>query len=134
MHSSSNLYGMTSEEQALVAVERRRLRALVDADLVVAAALHADEFQLITPRGFAYAKRDYLEAVRSGQIDYLVWDPDDIDARVRGDSGCVRYTATLNMRFDGHETGTRRYWHTDYYEREDGRWQVVWSQATEVVM
>jgi hypothetical protein len=23
-------------------------------------------------------------------------------------------------------------WHTDYYEREDGRWRVIWSQATEI--
>ena len=123
---------VSADEQALVAVERRRLRSLIDADLVVAEELHSDEFQLITPRGFPYSKREYLDAVRSGQIDYLVWDPDDIDARVRGDSGCVRYAATLNMRFDGRETGARRYWHTDYYERRDGRWQVVWSHATEV--
>jgi hypothetical protein len=23
-------------------------------------------------------------------------------------------------------------WHTDSYEQRDGRWQVVWSQATEI--
>jgi len=42
-------------------------------------------------------------------IDYVVWGPDDIEARVQGDAGCVRYAATINMRFDGRETGTRRY-------------------------
>ena len=30
-----------------------------------------------------------------------------------------------------HETH-RRYWHTDYYERRDDRWQVIWSHATEI--
>jgi hypothetical protein len=115
----------------LVDVELRRLRSLVEADLVTAEEIHGDDFQLITPRGFPYSKREYLDAIASRLIDYLVWDPDDIEVRVRGDAGCVRYAATMNMRFDGRETGTRRYWHTDYYERQDGRWQVVWSQATE---
>ncbi len=116
----------------MVEVERRRLRALVDADLVTAGELHADDFQLITPRGFPYSKREYLEAVLSGLIDYVVWDPDQIEARVHRDAGCLRYASTINMRFDGHETGLRRYWHTDYYERRDGRWHVIWSQATEI--
>jgi hypothetical protein len=123
---------VTREEHALVEVERRRLCALVDADLVTAEELHADDFQLITPRGFPYSKREYLDAVRSGLIDYLVWDPEQIDARVHGDAGCLRYAATINMRFDGTETGPRRYWHTDYYERRDGCWHVIWSQATEI--
>ena len=26
----------------------------------------------------------------------------------------------------------RRFWHTDIYELRDGRWQVVWSQATRI--
>jgi hypothetical protein len=25
-----------------------------------------------------------------------------------------------------------RYWHMDVYEQRDGRWQVVWSQATQI--
>lgn len=112
---------MTLEKEALVEIERCRLRALVDADLTVAEELHADDFQLITPRGFPYSKREYLEAVRSGLIDYRIWDPDDIEARVHGDAGCLRYAATINMRFEGREVGPRRYWHTDYYERLDGR-------------
>lgn len=27
-----------------------------------------------------------------------------------------------------------RYWHTDAYKKCDGRWQVVWSQATGIVL
>jgi hypothetical protein len=126
------VWGVTPDENALAEVERRRLRALVEVDLATAEELHSDEFQLITPRGFPYSKREYLEAVRSGLIDYLVWDPDQMEARVHHDAGCLRYSATIDMRFDGRGTGPRRYWHTDYYERRDGRWHVVWSHATEI--
>ena len=115
----------------LAALERRRLRALVDADMNVAAELHADEFQLVTPAGTVYSRDDYLQGVASGEINYLVWDADEIKAFVRRDAGCLRYRSTIHMRFRGHDAPPGRYWHTDYYENRDGRWQVVWSQATE---
>jgi hypothetical protein len=33
---------------------------------------------------------------------------------------------------DGNHGPRRRYCRTDLYERRDGRWQVVWPQATEI--
>ena len=116
----------------LAALERRRLRALVDVDLDVANELHADDFQLITPAGTVYSKDEYLHGVASGDIDYLVWDPEEIQSLVRGDAGCLRYRSTIHMRFRGHEAPPAHYWHTDYYEKRAGVWQVVWSHATEV--
>jgi hypothetical protein len=97
---------MTGRE--LVDVERRRLRALVDADLVVAEQLHADDFQLITPSGGSLSKEEYLQAVASGEVNYLVWAPGDIDARVIGDAGCLRYRSTIKIIVDGHESGPSR--------------------------
>jgi Domain of unknown function (DUF4440) len=39
-------------------LERTRLEALVRADMAVAEALHADDYQLITPGGAALSKRE----------------------------------------------------------------------------
>ncbi len=119
-----------NEERDLADVERRRLRALVDADLVAADELHSDDFQLITPGGIPLTKDEYLGAIASGSVNYLLWEPDAIDARVHLDAGCLRYRSTIHVVFDGQEDGPDRFWHTDYYERRDGRWRVVWSQAT----
>jgi len=115
----------------LAGLERRRLRALVDVDVDVANELHAHDFQLITPSGTVYSKNEYLQGVASGEINYLLWEPEDIRALVRGDGGCLRYRSTIHMCFKGHEAPPARYWHTDYYENREGVWQVVWSQATE---
>lgn len=117
-------------EAELAEVERRRLRALVDADVPAADQLHASDFQLVTPSGDSYSKDEYLGDVASGEIDYLQWDPEEIEARVRGDAGCVRYRSTIRIVVGGQELEPGRYWHTDYYERRSGRWQVIWSQAT----
>jgi hypothetical protein len=117
-------------EAELAEVERRRLRALVTADVPAADQLHASDFQLVTPSGDSYSKDEYLSDVASGEIDYLQWDPEEIEARVRGDAGCVRYRSTIRIVVGGRELEPGRYWHTDYYERRSGRWQVIWSQAT----
>ena len=117
----------------LADVERKRLRALVEADLAVADQLHASDFQLITPGGDSLSKEEYLQAVASGEIDYLVWDPEEIDLRLHDETACLRYKSTIRIVVRGQEFEPGRYWHTDFYELRDDRWQVVWSQATQIV-
>ncbi|HEU4971662.1 MAG TPA: nuclear transport factor 2 family protein [Gaiellaceae bacterium] len=116
----------------LANIERRRLKALVDADVAAAEELHADDFQLVTPSGAAYTKDEYLGDIASGAVDYRVWEPHEIDVRVCGDAGCLRYHSELEIVVAGRKIDLSRYWHTDYYERRDGRWQVIFSHATEI--
>ena len=118
------------EAAALADLERERLRALVGADLARADALHAGDFRLVTPGGDSLSKEEYLGGIASGAINYLRWEPEGIEARVRADAGCVRYRSTIEIVVDGRELPPTRCWHTDYYERREGRWQVVFSQAT----
>ena len=113
-------------------IERDRLRALVDADADRAAPFLADDFELVTPAGRTLSKRDYLEAIRSRDIDYALWEAGKIVVRAYGDVAVIRYPAEIAFTVDGVPTPRRRYWHVDLYERRGGRWQVVWSQATRV--
>jgi hypothetical protein len=124
---------MDEDARELEGVERSRLRALVEGDVDAADPLHAEDFQLVTPSGTTYTKAEYLTLVRSGDIDYLVWEPLEMRVSARGDAGCLRYRARLEGIFWGEPSDPDEYWHTDYYERRDGRWQVVWSHATQIV-
>lgn len=112
--------------------ERARLRALVNGDIAQAEPLHAPEFQLITPIGMPLSKEEYLGAIRSGQIEYLTWEPGAIAVRQHEDHAVIRYRARLEIVFGGHRVAPADYWHTDTYERRDGQWMVVWSQATAI--
>lgn len=113
-------------------IERARLRALVNADMVAAEPLHAPDFQLITPIGATLSKAEYLGAVAGGQIRYLLWEPGDIAVRLHTASAVIRYRARLEVVFGGHKVPPGDYWHTDAYEYRDQQWVVVWSQATAV--
>ncbi len=120
------------EVEQIRATERKRLRALVGADMEVAEPLHADDFHLITPSGTSVSREQYLGGIASGEIDYLVWEPASIEVRLYGEAAVIRYQAQLQLIFQGQKAPLRSYWHIDSYERRNGRWQVVWSQATEI--
>ena len=128
--SAANAQSVPDELRAL---ERERLRALVNADIDAARRLHAEDFQLINPLGGALSKADYLGAIESGEIQYLMWEPGNIEVKLYTDAAVIRYQAELRIKVKAiPDAPTGRFWHTDVYERRDGAWQVVWSQATQV--
>lgn len=114
-------------------IERERLRALVAADVAAAEPLHAEDFQLVTPLGRVVSKEEYMKDIGSGAVNYLVWEADpEIRVRVHGDMAVIRYRSRLQNIVDGEKSPLHRCWHIDTYEKRDGRWQVVWSQAARI--
>ena len=112
-------------------IERQRLCALVNANAEVATQLHADDFQLINPRGESLSKEQYLAGIASGQIHYLAWEPvTPIEVRSYGEGAVIRYQSELEIEVRGERVPRQCYWHIDVYEKCAGRWQVLWSQAT----
>jgi hypothetical protein len=120
---------MSSAAALLPDIERRRLRALVRADTVTAAPLHAEDYWLITPNGSEMTKDDYLGAIASGQLRYQVFEPVS-EMAVLGDAAIVVLRYRARISFDAGPGITC--WHTDCYRLRDEAWQVVWSQATAI--
>jgi hypothetical protein len=119
-----------AEADQIRARERARLRALVAGDLKAAREFHADDFRLITPRGDSWSKEEYLGVLAMGALKYLVWEPGAIDVRVYGEAAVIRYQSQTEALVNGQKRPLGPIWHIDLYERRQGRWQVVWSQAT----
>jgi len=124
--------GFRADADVLRDIERERLRALVNGDMEVARRLHADDFQLINPFGGVFSREQYLGGIESGEIFYLVWEPEAIEVRLYSTAAVIRYRSELEIVVRGQRISRRPYWHTDLYETRDGKWQVVWSHATEV--
>ena len=120
---------MRSAARLLPDIERKRLRALVRADAVTAAPLHADDYWLITPNGSEMTKDDYLGAIASGRLRYQVFEPVS-EMAVLGDAAIVVLRYRARISFDDGPGITC--WHTDCYRLRDETWEVVWSQATAI--
>lgn len=131
--SHINTDASVGEADLIRSIEQKRLKAMVDADLAVATPLHSDDFQLINPGGGSLSKEDYLGLISSGDVDYLVWEPiSEIEVRLYGlNTAIIRYQSQTDIVVFGEESSIQN-WHTDLYEKRDGQWQVVWSQATTI--
>jgi hypothetical protein len=130
--TAPELEGSLAESEAIRVIEGERLRALLQKDFDTAGQFHADDFQLITPFGDLWSKEQYFENLASGQtIEYVACEPGPIDVRFYGEAAVIRYLAHWQVRLVGKANDVSA-WHTDSYEKRDGRWQVVWSQATPV--
>ena len=131
MMTATDAKGQSKADQ-LRAIERQRLRALVDADIPTASRLHADDFELINPRGGTLSKEQYMRDIASGDLNYLEWEPAEIRVRLYGKSAVIRYQARLIDSVKGSPGRNVRFWHTDLYEKRKGQWQIVWSHATQI--
>jgi hypothetical protein len=120
---------MGSNVTFLPDLERQRLRAPAEADIVTAAPLHAVDYWLITPNGSEMTRDDYLGAIASGPLRCHKFEPVS-EMAVLGDAQVVVLRYRARISFDDGPGITC--WHTDCYRLRDGTWQVVWSQATEI--
>ena len=129
----SNPRADSSTAEQIRAIERSRLRALVEADMTIARPLHADDFQLINPAGDVLSREDLLGGVAAGDIDFLVLEPTSpIQVRLSGQAAIIRYRSNIDIVVAGLGRLIHQAWHTDLYERRQGRWQIVWGQTTSI--
>jgi Domain of unknown function (DUF4440) len=113
--------------------QRARLRALVAADTKTAGRLLAPDFQLVNPGGATSGRDDYLASLAAGDIDYLAFQPTSpIVVRRSGDAAALRFQVHFDLVVGGSLRVTHEGWITELYEQRNGRWQIVWEQATAV--
>lgn len=127
-----NDVGAMVTDEDFKALERVRLRSLVERNIELARSLHSPDFHLVTPRGTTHSRESYLQAVAGGAIVYLKWEAADIRVRRFDHIAVLRYQAVVEMPGPSGEHLAFDTWHTDTYELHDGLWQVVWSQATRI--
>jgi hypothetical protein len=74
-----------------------------------------------------FTRAEYIAAIAREPF-YAAWEISLLRVRVVGGMAALRYKAKL-----GFPSGrVVLVWHIDTYEQRAGRWQAVWSQATEL--
>jgi len=115
-------------------LERRRLRAIVEADRDTLEELHHADFVLCTPGGAIWDRPAYLNGLCDGTIAYTRFEPQsDIDVRASGSLAVLRYLSLIDVTTPT-GGGHLECWHLDVYVRDSGgRWQCTWSHATDTI-
>lgn len=91
--------------------------------------LHADGYELIAPNAHVRTKQEYLADIESGSFATRSSSPPP-RSWCGAEANCPpALQARITVRPGGPPV-SMTCWHTDYYERRDGGWRAVWSQAT----
>jgi ketosteroid isomerase-like protein len=73
----------------VMAVEQARTSALDHSDVVALDRIMADDVTYVHASGKVDTKQSYLDAIRSGQLHYISWQPKNLHVRVLGDAAAV---------------------------------------------
>lgn len=126
-------------EKELLQLEREWASSAVTRNVDAVRRIEADDITVTYPDGTTGTKADDLRDVESGALSAEAWDLADLKVRVLdADTAVVTGRGIIkNGKYKGPDGRTQvlkpEYRFTDVFERRNGRWQAIASQATTIV-
>lgn len=106
--------------QAMIHKDERELDRILD-----------DDFVLIHMTGMHQSKKEFIEAVKKGTLNYYTEDTDDMDISVHGNDAEMIGKSRVNAAVFG---GGRYTWRLEQdltcHKTEDSRWKIIKSIAS----
>ena len=129
--ASANLaayvWGASSDERDVLAVEREYVRAHVERDVAALDRVLADDFSMF---GGRVTKEHRLALIANPLFNVTSLKTSDVQVVVNGREAILTGTARLSGGFRGREFTTPRYGYTRHLEKRGGRWQIVTCEFT----
>ena len=116
----------------VLAAEKARTVALEHSDVAALEQIMADDVTYIHASGKVDTKKSYLDAIRSGQLHYISWQPKSLNVRVVGNAAVIdgEYTVRVSdLRVQPTPFDISIFILT-VYERRNGHWQQIAWQST----
>jgi uncharacterized protein (TIGR02246 family) len=122
---------MQAEVEEVLAVDARRIAALVTGDLATIAELTSDDYTHVETNGGLRGKAEFLQLISRPGFRFVRWTIDENHVRVFGDTAVVtgRYRNVVHLP-DGGEQPEKRARHLRVWVRQAGAWRNVAHQAT----
>ena len=109
--------------------EIRRFEAMVRGDVAALDDILSDDLTYTHATGVFETKAEFIAKLKSGQVKYESFAPEDMLVRVYGATGVVTGIARVKVQVKGeHLSFQLRF--TDVYVKKDNRWQMVAWHAT----
>jgi len=116
-------------KEELLKLEKDFEQAVVTTNAEAIGKFLAGDWVIIDPDGGVIDKARFLSVIKSGALTHEMMDSDDVNVRTYGDSAVVTSLTTTKGKFAGQEFSTRER-ATDFFVKQGGRWQCVFSQLT----
>jgi len=120
-----------SDSGKIMALEQKRCRAMIEADVATLSELFADDLLWIHATARPDTKSGFIESVATGKTQYQSIESTDQGVRFYGDTAIVSGIADIKARVAGEERVLQNRF-TIVWARIGGAWKVVTWQSTPV--
>src|SRR5262249_49788028 len=121
-----------SAEDAVAAVEQRRLDALLTADINALDEIIDEQCTHIESNGTARTKAAFLADVAKRAFSFDLFEIEENHIRIFGETAVVAGASRSIVRVGGTPTPVRHRHRLRFYVNRGGRWKLVAHQATEI--
>jgi ketosteroid isomerase-like protein len=122
---------MTSQqaEQEIRQRETRRFEAIVRGDVAALDDILSEDLTYTHATGVFETKAEFIAKLKSGQLRYESFAPEEVVVRVYGTTGVVTGVARVKVQVKGEHLSLQLRF-TNVYVKQGDRWQMVAWQAT----
>jgi hypothetical protein len=121
-----------SAEDALAAVEQRRIDALLTADIHALDEIIDEQCTHIESNGTSRTKTAFLEDVAKREFSFDLFEIEENHIRIFDDTAVVAGTYRNIVRVRGTPTPMKHARYLRVYVNRSGSWKLVAHQATEI--
>jgi uncharacterized protein (TIGR02246 family) len=121
-----------SAENAIAALEQRRIDALMAADINTLNEIIDEQCTHIESNGTPRTKAAFLADVTQREFSFDLFEIEENSIRIFGDTAVVAGTYRNIVRVRGNPNPVKHARHLRVYVNRDGNWKLVAHQATEI--
>jgi hypothetical protein len=122
-----------SAEDAVAAVEQRRINALITSDINTLDEIIDEQCTHIESNGTPRTKAAFLEDVAKREFSFDLFEIEENHIRIFGETAVVAGTYRNIVRVRGTPAPVKHAHHLRVYVKRGGSWKLVAHQATEIV-
>ena len=120
---------MAGNAQEVIELDRRRMAAMAEKDVVTLNQLIADDLIYTHSSARLDTKKTLIGAMESGATVYTAVEPSDVVAQDLGNVVVLTGVAAISVNSGG-KANSFRVRFTDVYANNSGQWQMVTWQST----
>ena len=121
-----------SAEEAVAAVEQRRIDALLASDIQALDEMLDEQCTRIESNGTSRTKAAFLEGVAKREFSFDLFEIEENPIRIFGETAVAAGTYRNMVRVRGTPTPVKHARHLRVYVNRGGSWTLVAHQATEI--
>ena len=119
-----------TDKQAIQALYEQMYQAMIAKDTIALGQCFSDNSVLVHMTGHRQSRKEYLDEIAAGVLNYYNCDTDSLDITVSGDQARMVGRSRVNAAVYGGGRHTWRLQMDSRLRKENGEWKITYTKAS----